>query len=121
MELALNERTMVKMNLQQEISTLETELESLRAENKIVREHNIILEFDNDQLKRRLALTESARDLHLSGKVRLKTLLDQAGQHLASGIQRYHEETREEQYSTMAESEPAPKFLTNGRESEVPQ
>lgn len=102
------------MNLANEVSTLQSELESLRSEAKIARERVIVLEFENDQLKRRLASTEAQRDSHLSGKVRLKTLLDQAGQHLVSGIQRYHDETREEQYSAMAEVEPAPKFLTNG-------
>jgi regulator of replication initiation timing len=107
------------MNLVNEISSLQTELESLRAENKIVRERNIVLEFENDQLKRRLISTEAARDSHMSGKVRLKTLLDQAGQHLVSGIQRYHDETRAEQYDVLAEAEPAPKFLTNNREPEV--
>lgn len=106
------------MNLANEVSTLQSELESLRSEAKIARERVIVLEFENDQLKRRLASTEAQRDSHLSGKVRLKTLLDQAGQHLITGVQRYHEETREEQYATMTEAEPAPKFLTNGRAEE---
>jgi regulator of replication initiation timing len=83
------------MNLINELSTLESELESLRSENKILRENKILLDFENDQLKRRLSNVEEQRDKNLAGKVRLKTILDQAGQHLVSGIQRYNEEMRE--------------------------
>lgn len=83
------------MNLINELSSLESELESLRAECKILRESKIILDFENDQLKRRLSAVEEQRDGHLAGKVRLKTILDQAGQHLVQGIQRYNEEMRE--------------------------
>ncbi len=103
------------MNLANEISTLQSELESLRSEAKIARERVIVLEFENDQLKRRLVATEVERNSHLSGKVRLKTLLDQAGQHLVSGIKRYNDETRDEQYATMTEAEPPPMMITNGR------
>jgi chromosome condensin MukBEF ATPase and DNA-binding subunit MukB len=74
---------------------MESELESLRAENKILRESKIILDFENDQLKRRINQVEEQRDVNLAGKVRLKTILDQAGQHLVAGIQRYNEEMRE--------------------------
>ena len=83
------------MNLMNELSSLESEVESLRIETKILRESKLILEFENDQLKRRLAIVEEQRDGHLAGKVRLKTLLDQAGQHLVTGIQRYNDEMRE--------------------------
>jgi len=83
------------VNLINELSSLESELESLRAECKILRESKIILDFENDQLRRRLQSVEEQRDGHLAGKVRLKTILDQAGQHLVQGIQRYNEEMRE--------------------------
>ena len=83
------------MNLINELSSMESELESLRAECKILRESKIILDFENDQLRRRLLAVEEQRDGHLAGKVRLKTILDQAGQHLVAGIQRYNEEMRE--------------------------
>src|SRR3954468_23533796 len=77
-----------------EISSIESERESLRAECKVLRESKIILEFENDQPKKRLGQVEEQRDGHLAGKVRLKTLLDQAGQHLVSGINRYNDEMR---------------------------
>lgn len=83
------------MNVMNEISTMQSRLESLEAENKILRESKMITDFEIDQLKRRLAQTEEQRDSHLAGKVRLKTILDQAGQHLVQGITRYNEEMRE--------------------------
>ena len=83
------------MNLINELSSLESELESLRSECKILRENKIIADFELDQLRRRIAQDEEQRDAHMAGKVRLKTILDQAGQHLVSGIQRYNEEMRE--------------------------
>jgi regulator of replication initiation timing len=91
------------MNLINELSSMESELESLRAEAKILREAKLILEFENDQLKRRLSAVEEQRDGHLAGKVRLKTLLDQAGQHLVSGINRFNDEMRESIGSAKAE------------------
>ena len=102
------------MNLVNEISSLESELESLRAEVKVHRENKIRLEFENDQLTRRLAIVEEQRDGHLAGKVRLKTLLDQAGQQLVAGITRYNDEMHD---SLMSTPSTAPRLL----EKEVAQ
>ena len=99
------------MNLVNEISSLETELESLRAECKILREAKIIADFEAEQTRRRLVIVEAQRDAHLSGKVRLKTILDQAGQHLVSGINRYNDEARLEQHELIGVGEAAPKQL----------
>jgi len=100
------------MNLTSEVSSILTELESLRSENKILRENKILLDFENDQLKRRLAQVEAQRDSHMSGKVRLKTLLDQAGQSLVAGINKYNEEARAEQDGDLIGTE-APRYLEN--------
>ena len=94
------------MNLVNEISTLQTELESLRAENKILRENKIIADFELDQLRRRLAQVEAQRDAHLSGKTRLKTILDQAGQQLVSGINQFNNEARVEQTELIGSEAP---------------
>ena len=83
------------MNLVNEISSLETEAESLRAECKVLRENKLVLEFENHQLKRRIAHVEEQRDVNLAGKVRLKTLLDRAGSDLVAAIHNYNEETKE--------------------------
>jgi hypothetical protein len=82
------------MNLVNEISSLQTELESLRAENKILREAKIISDFESDQLRRGLAVERERNARLLSGKVRLKTILDQAGQSLVNGISQYNAEER---------------------------
>jgi regulator of replication initiation timing len=94
------------MNLASEVSSLQSELESLRSENKILRESKLIADFELDQLRRRLSQVEAQRDVHLSSKVRLKTLLDQAGQQLVSGIQRYNDEARIEQTEMLGTEEP---------------
>jgi regulator of replication initiation timing len=91
---------------------MESELESLRSENKILRENKILLDFENDQLKRRLTAVEAQRDSNLAGKVRLKTILDQAGQHLVSGIQRYNEEMRD----SIGVASEAPRMLESAAE-----
>jgi hypothetical protein len=83
------------MNLANELASLESELESLRAENKILRDARITMEVENEQLKLQLKRSENARDAHMQGKVRLKTLLDQTGASLVAAIQRYNEETKE--------------------------
>jgi len=94
------------MNLVNEISTLQTELESLRAENKILRDNKIVLDFEIDQLKRRLAKTEEQKEMHLAGKVRLKTLLDQTGASLVSGINQFNADSKAEQYEALVNLEP---------------
>ena len=89
------------MNIVNEISTIQSELESLRAENKILREAKVLADFEISQLGREIALLrernallQSRCDTHLSGKVRLKTILDQAGQSLVNGINAYNAEER---------------------------
>ena len=82
------------MNLINEISAWESELESLRSENKILRETKIILDFENDQLKRRVSQLEEKCDYVLSEKVHLKTMLDQTGQSLVSMMGRHNEKFR---------------------------
>jgi hypothetical protein len=103
------------VNLVNEISTLQTELESLRAENKILRETKIITDFELDQLKRRITMVEAQRDAHLSGKTRLKTILDQAGQQLVSGINRYNDEARVEQTELIGVTE-TPRLIEQAAE-----
>jgi regulator of replication initiation timing len=100
------------MNLANELAALQSELESLRSENKILRENKIVLDFEIDQLKRRLSHAEQSRDAHLAGKVRLKTLLDETGASLVAGINRYNAEAHAENYEALAHQPQA--VLTNG-------
>ena len=74
------------MNLINELSSWESELESLRSEVKILRESKIVSDFEIDQLRRRNALLEEKVEFHLTRHVRLKTQLDRTGADLVQAI-----------------------------------
>jgi len=103
------------MNIVNEMSSVLTEVESLRAENKILREAKIVADFENDQLRRRNALLQEQCNSHMSGKVRLKTILDQAGQSLVNGINQFNSEERLKEQPELIGGE-APRYL-NGPEN----
>lgn len=79
------------MNLANEVSSLVSELESLRCTNETLKNANSILEFENTQLHKALDKALSERDHHMLKKAELKTLLDQTGAQLVSGIKKFHE------------------------------
>lgn len=99
------------MNLANEISTLQSELESFKATTETLRHTNAILEFENTQLRGALDKANSARDHYMMRQASLKTLLDQTGASLVAGIQRFHDDAREAQLEAMRDDSP-PKFLT---------
>ena len=74
------------MNLINELSSWESELESLRSEVKILRESKIISDFEIDQLRRRNTALEEKVEFHLTRHVRLKTQLDRTGADLVQAI-----------------------------------
>ena len=98
------------MNIVNEMSSVLTEVESLRAEVKILREAKILSDFENDQLRRRNALLQEQCNSHMSGKVRLKTILDQAGQSLVNGINQFNAEERNSEHPELIGGE-APRYL----------
>lgn len=104
------------MNLANEISTLMSELESLRSGTETLKHTAAILEFENQQLRGALEKVKAERDHHMTKKAELKTLLDQCGASLVSGIAKFHEQNRAEQLEGLRTDEP-PKFLTNQTES----
>lgn len=99
------------MNLANEISTLMSEVESLRASAETFKHSNAILEFENSQLRGALEKVQSERDHHMVKKAELKTLLDQCGASLVSGIAKFHEQNRAEQLEGLRVDDP-PKFLS---------
>ena len=103
------------VNIVSELSTVMTELESLRAENKILRESKIISDFENDQIRRAYALEREKNARLLSGNSRLKTILDQAGQGLVNGVNQYNAEERTREQPEMI-GEPTPAKRLNGPE-----
>lgn len=104
------------MNLANEISSMESELESLRSENHVLKNNKAIIEFENESLRRALAKTQADRDNFMRRAEAIKSLLDQTGASLVSGINKYHESERELQERRLAEGEDdaMPMFLTNG-------
>ena len=103
------------MNLANEISTLESEVESLRATTETMKHANAILEFENSQLRGALEKVQGERDHHMIKKAELKTLLDQCGASLVAGIAKFHEQNRAEQLEGLRTDEP-PKFLASPKQ-----
>lgn len=99
------------MNLANEISTLQSELESFKAITETLKHTNAILEFENTQLRGALEKVQAERDRYMTRQASLKTLLDQTGASLVAGIQRFHEGNRAEQLEGFRTDDP-PKFLT---------
>lgn len=100
------------MNLANEVSTLETELESLRSENHVLKQERGLLEFETDQLRKALAKSNSERDHHMVKKGELKALLDSAGALLVNGVRKYHDANIQEQEAAVGvEPATAPLFL----------
>ncbi|MCA1452879.1 hypothetical protein I6F35_06540 [Bradyrhizobium sp. BRP22] len=104
------------MNLANEISSMETELQSLRSENELLKHNKAIIEFENESLRRALAKTQADRDNYMRRAEAIKSLLDQTGSNLVSGIERYHQSERELQARQLADGndDDLPKFLANG-------
>ena len=104
------------MSIANEVSAIESEVESLRADNKVQAQHIAVLEWENGQLRQSLARTQTERDNAIRGRDAIKVLLDQCGASLVSGIQKYHANEREAQATALGvgEDEP-PKFISNAQ------
>ena len=104
------------LNLINEISSLETELQSLRSDNEVLKHNKAINEFENESLRRALAKAQQDRDHFMRRAEAIKSLLDLTGANLVSGINKYHDSERELQERLLAaeDGDDLPKFLTNG-------
>src|SRR5262245_41029346 len=103
------------MNLAAEISSLETEIQSLRSENEVLKHNKAIIDFENESLRRQLHKANAERDNLIRRGEAIKSLLDQTGASLLHGLNKFHEAERalEEQRLAAANAE-LPKFLANG-------
>lgn len=102
------------MNLANEISSMESELESLRSENSIYKQERKMLEFEAEQLRNALSRVTAERDHHMVKRGELKVLLDSAGALLVNGVRKYHDEAvahQQEALKVGSTEEPAPLFL----------
>jgi predicted nucleic acid-binding Zn-ribbon protein len=108
------------MNLANEVSTMETEIASLREELDIRRKREALLEFENEQYKIALAKTRAERDNYMRRATTVKAILDQTGASLVNAMQRYHDSEREIQEQRIGETTDAPpKFLAQPQEDLV--
>lgn len=83
------------MSLAHDISAMETEVETLRAENSVQRQHIGVLEFENEQLRRSNDKIMAERDVFLRRSEAIKGLLDQTGAMLVNSMRKFHESERE--------------------------
>jgi hypothetical protein len=103
------------MNLANEISSLESQVQSLHSETDVLRTNKAVLEFENDSVRRALAKAQQDRDHFMRRAEAIKSLLDQTGASLVAGINKYHDSERELQERQLAaDNSELPKFLTNG-------
>ena len=79
------------MNLANEVSTMETELYSLKNENQLLKQTVDILNFEADTLRKALSKAQEERDYHMNKKGELKALLDSAGSLLVTAMRKYHD------------------------------
>jgi hypothetical protein len=84
------------LNLANEVSTMETELVSLRNENNVLKRQLDMSEFELDQAKKALNKASGERDHHMNKRGELKALLDAAGTLLVHGVRKYHDIVEEE-------------------------
>jgi chromosome segregation ATPase len=100
------------MNLANEISALETELQSLRTENEVLKSNKAIIDFENESLRRQIAKVNAERDNLMRRAEAIKSLLDQIGGSLMLGLRKFHENERDIEAARLAaESGEMPMFL----------
>lgn len=83
------------MSLAHDISAMETEIEQLRTENNVQRQHIGVLEFENEQLRKSNDRVRAERDVFLRRSEAIKALLDSTGAMLVNSMRKFHESERE--------------------------
>ena len=98
------------MSISNEVSSLESQLESLAAENKVLNNARIINEFEISSLRKLNEKLQAERDAALDSAAQMKVILDQAGAAIVSGMSRFHAAKRVDQEALMTD-DPMPLFL----------
>jgi chromosome segregation ATPase len=83
------------MSLASDVTKLETELQSVRAESEALGKKQAVLEFENAQLRQALAKANTDRDALIRRSEAIKSLLDQCGATLMHGLKQYADSERE--------------------------
>jgi hypothetical protein len=84
-----------RMNIVNEVSSVLTEVESLRSEVKILREAKILSDFETDQLRRHNTRLQERVDWMIADCAEMKSIVDQTGAALVSFMNKFNERRRE--------------------------
>ncbi|MHC2399154.1 chromosome segregation ATPase [Bradyrhizobium barranii subsp. barranii] len=104
------------MNLANEISALESELQSLRTENEVLKSNKAIIEFENESLHRQVSKVNAERDNLMRRGEAIKSLLDQIGGSLMLGLRKFHDNERDIEAARLtAETGEMPMFVAQWR------
>lgn len=85
------------MNVSNEVASLESLVESLSAENKMLNNSRIINESELGQLRLANHKLQAERDSALQTAAQLKTILDQAGAAIVHGLNKFQSVKRADQ------------------------
>lgn len=106
------------MSVSNEVSSLESQLESLQSENRLLNNARIINEFELSELRRANARLQSERDAALDSASQMKVILDQAGAAIVQGMNKFHATKRASQETELqVNGGAAPLFLENTQEN----
>lgn len=100
-----------------DVAELESLVESLQAENRILHNAKVQNEFQIFELQRSNEKLAMERDHALDTSARMKVILDQAGAAIVHGMKAFHEVNRERQTREITKDEGLPLFL-QGNEDE---
>lgn len=104
------------MSVANEVSSLESQLESLQSENRLLNNSRILNEFELSELRRNNAKLQSERDAALDSASQMKVILDQAGAAIVHGMNRFGAAKRTTQETELQVGDGKPLFLENGQE-----
>lgn len=105
------------MSISNEVSSLESENESLKAENKILNNSRIINEFELSTLRRANERLQAERDEARDSAAQMKVILDQAGAAIVQGMNKFHSARRATQEVNLQVGESdRPLFLENSNQ-----
>jgi hypothetical protein len=99
-----------------DVAELESLVESLTAENRILHNTKVQNEFELFELRRSQEKMAAERDQALDAAARMKVILDQAGAAIVHGMRQYHATRRLAVNSDQNNEEDPPLFLQKQEE-----
>lgn len=99
------------MNVSNEVASLESMVESLTSENKILTNTRVINECELAQLRLQNHKLQAERDQAIETAAQLKVILDQAGAAIVHGMKAFQSVKRASQEAQLTNGEDKPLFL----------